>query len=136
VGAVDVTPVGPRTGYGAGVASPAWYEHVFEHPGPDSVARWFVDAGRLLRSRRMGASPDHLMRAPVWPTRSPPCATVPAPGLDEVVDAATRCWVKAAAAMALVRDELVVGRTLGRCPTTRRWCPWPATSPPSSDGSG
>src|SRR5690606_9279175 len=29
------------SGYGAGVRSPGWYDHVFRHPGPDGVARFF-----------------------------------------------------------------------------------------------
>ena len=34
------------TGYGAGVTHPGWYRHVFRHPGPEGVARFFVDAAR------------------------------------------------------------------------------------------
>ncbi len=34
------------SGYGAGVRSPGWYDHVFRHPGTDGVARFFVDAAR------------------------------------------------------------------------------------------
>jgi len=51
------------TGYGAGVASPGWYDHVFRHPGADGVARFFVDAARVLRAADMSASPDHLIAA-------------------------------------------------------------------------
>jgi hypothetical protein len=51
------------TGYGAGVRSPGWYDHVFRHPGPDGVARFFVDAARVLRAADLPASPDHLIAA-------------------------------------------------------------------------
>ena len=40
------------SGYGAGVDSPGWYRHVFDHPGSDGVARFFVDAAHLLRAQR------------------------------------------------------------------------------------
>jgi len=39
------------SGYAAGVESPGWYRHVFDHPGSDGVARFFVDAARLVRER-------------------------------------------------------------------------------------
>ncbi|MDX2381199.1 MAG: DUF5682 family protein, partial [Acidimicrobiia bacterium] len=32
------------SGYGAGVESPGWYAHVFDHPGPDGVGRFFVES--------------------------------------------------------------------------------------------
>ncbi len=32
------------TGYGAGVASPAWYAHVFAASDADRIERWFVAA--------------------------------------------------------------------------------------------
>jgi len=62
------------SGYGAGVVSPGWYRHVFNHPGPDGVARFFVDAARVLRDRGLSASPDHLSVRPGWRTHSPRCA--------------------------------------------------------------
>ena len=49
------------SGYGAGVDSPGWYRHVFDHPGPDGVARFLVDAAQLLRAHGQSASPDHLI---------------------------------------------------------------------------
>src|SRR5256885_300840 len=36
------------SGYGAGIASPGWYSHLFTAPD-QIVARWFVKVGRLLR---------------------------------------------------------------------------------------
>jgi len=55
--------LGRATGYGAGVVSPGWYAHVFAHPGPEGVSRFFVDAARALRRRGIPASPDHLIAA-------------------------------------------------------------------------
>jgi hypothetical protein len=76
------------TGYGAGVRSPGWYDHVFRHPGPEGVARFFVDAATLLRGADIAASPEHLIAA----TRTADTLAVlrgrPRPGLDEVLDAA------------------------------------------------
>ena len=63
------------TGYGAGVRSPGWYDHVFRHPGPDGVTRFFVDAAHLLRGAGMAglARPPHRRRRG-WPRRCRCCA--------------------------------------------------------------
>ena len=76
------------SGYGAGVVSPGWYDHVFRHPGPEGVSRFFVDAARTLRAKGMPASPDHLIAASRVATRWPTLRDRPRPGLAEVLDAA------------------------------------------------
>jgi hypothetical protein len=100
------------TGYGAGVRSPGWYDHVFRHPGPDGVARFFVDAARFLRAADLQASPDHLIAA----TRVADTLAVmrgrPRPGLEEVLDAADTVM----GGLALVRRRLVVGEAIGSVP--------------------
>jgi hypothetical protein len=105
------------SGYGAGVVSPAWYDHVFDHPGRDGVARWFVAAGHVLRSRGLPASPDHLIAGTRLADALAALRSRPRPGLAEVLDAATAVLGEGGAvAMSLVRDELVVGRAIGRVP--------------------
>ena len=103
------------TGYGAGVRSPGWYAHVFRHPGPAGISRWFVSAARLLRARGLSASPDHLIAA----TRTA-CALAalrqrPRPGLDEVLDAADTVMA-GTAGLALIDRELIVGDAIGEVP--------------------
>lgn len=105
------------TGYGAGVTSPAWYAHVFEHPGPDGVARWFVAAGRLLRERGLPASPDHLIAGTRLADGLAALRGRPHPGLDEVLDAARAALGEGGTrALDLILDELVVGHDLGSVP--------------------
>ena len=100
------------SGYGAGVRHPGWYDHVFRHPGADGVARFFVDAARVLRRADVSASPDHLIAA----TRMADALAVmrgrPTPGLDEVLDAADAVM----GGRPLVRRELVVGDAIGSVP--------------------
>ena len=99
-------------GYGAGVRSPGWYDHVFRHPGPDGVARFVVDAAQVLRGAGLSASPDHLVSA----TRLADSLAVlrgrPRAGLDEVLDAADAVM----GGLPLVRDRLVVGHAIGAVP--------------------
>ncbi len=100
------------TGYGAGVRSPGWYDHVFRHPGADGVARFFVDAARVLRRADMPASPDHLIAATRMATALATMRGRPRPGLDEVLDAADAVM----GGLPLVRRQLVVGTAIGSVP--------------------
>lgn len=103
-------------GYAAGVRSPGWYAHVYAHPGEAGVARWFVDAARLLRRHDLPASPDHLIAA----TRAAEALAAlrgrPRPGLDEVLDAAQTVLAATGSGMSLIRDELIVGAVIGTVP--------------------
>jgi hypothetical protein len=100
------------TGYGAGVRSPGWYDHVFRHPGHDGVARFFVDAARVLRDADMSASPDHLIAATRMADALATMRGRPRPGLDEVLDAADTVM----GGLPLVRRRLVVGSAIGSVP--------------------
>ncbi len=100
------------TGYGAGVASPGWYDHVFRHPGPDGVARFFVDAARVLRDADMSASPDHLIAATRMADTLATMRGRPRAGLAEVLDAADTVM----GGLPLVRRRLVVGSAIGSVP--------------------
>ncbi len=100
------------TGYGAGVRSPGWYDHVFRHPGPEGVARFFVDAARVLRAADLPASPDHLIAATRMADALATMRRRPQPGLDEVLDAADAVM----GGLPLVRRRLVVGTAIGSVP--------------------
>ena len=102
----------PASGYGAGVASPGWYRHVFEHPGPDGVARFFVDAARLVRARGGAASPDHLIAGTRLADSLAALRGRPRVGLDEVLDAAGAVM----GGLDTVRSDLVIGDALGTVP--------------------
>jgi hypothetical protein len=100
------------TGYGAGVRSPGWYDHVFRHPGPDGVARFFVDAARVLRAADIAASPDHLIAATRMADALATMRGRPRPGLDEVLDSAGAVM----GGLPLVERRLVVGSAIGSVP--------------------
>jgi hypothetical protein len=99
-------------GYGAGVVSPGWYAHVFHHPGPDGVARFFVDAARVLRGADLPASPDHLIAATRIADALAALRGRPRPGLAEVLDAADTVM----GGLPLVHRRLVVGEAIGAVP--------------------
>ncbi len=100
------------SGYASGVASPGWYRHVFEHPGPAGVGRFFVEIARLLRRAGLGASPDDLIAGTRLADTLAALRGRPRPGLGEVLDAADAVLGN----VALVRRELVVGDAIGSVP--------------------
>lgn len=102
------------SGYGAGIDSPGWYRHVFEHPGSDGVARFFVDAARLLRERGHAASPDHLIAATRLADSLAAMRARPRVGLSEVLDAAEAVMGN----VDLVRHDLVIGDRIGSVPAS------------------
>jgi hypothetical protein len=103
------------SGYGAGVRSPGWYAHVFRHPGPTGVSRWFVDAARLLRDHGLSASPDHLIAATRAASALAALRERPRPGLAEMLDAADTVMA-GSTGLALIHRELVVGDAIGAVP--------------------
>ena len=106
-----------RSGYAAGVATPGWYRHVFHHPGPQGVARFFVDAAAALRAHGLAASPDHLIAASRLADALATIRGRPRSGLVEVLDASSAVLSLAAdEAVAAVIDELTVGDAIGDVP--------------------
>ena len=106
-----------RSGYAAGVATPGWYRHVFHHPGPQGVARFFVDAAAALRNKGMAASPDHLIAASRLADALAAIRGRPRSGLAEVLDAASSVLsLSADEAVARLIDELTVGNAIGDVP--------------------
>ncbi len=101
-----------RSGYGAGVESPGWYRHVFDHPGADGIARFFVGTAHHLRERGLAASPDHLIAGTRLADTLAALRDRPRAGLTEVLDAADAVLGN----VDLVTAELVVGDALGSVP--------------------
>ena len=104
--------LGRATGYGAGVVSPGWYDHVFRHPGADGVSRFFVEAAHALRRQGMPASPDHVIAASRLASSLAALRERPRAGLAEVLDASESVL----GGLPLVLDELVVGEAIGEVP--------------------
>ena len=106
-----------RSGYAAGVATPGWYRHVFSHPGPEGVARFFVDAAAALRSHGLAASPDHLIGASRLADALAALRGRPRSGLAEVLDSASAVLsLSAEEPVARVIDELTIGAAIGDVP--------------------
>ena len=107
------------SGYGAGIASPGWYEHLWQthdRPGQRAVG-WLARVARLMRERELDCSSAHLIEAARLADTLAALRERPAPGLPEL-DEASRAVLALGddAALRFIREALVVGDQLGAVP--------------------
>ena len=111
-----------ETGYGAGVAAPGWYQHLFAHwTAPDSTAdvatTWLVRVAQTLRREKLDASTASVVEASRMANALAAVRGRPSPGLAELDDAAQAVLCDGSALpLALVHRELAVGHGLGSVP--------------------
>ena len=108
------------SGYGAGVDSPGWYAHLFQHAHLDSqgiTVQWMTRVARLLRGQDLDASSASVIEAVRLSEALAVMRGLPLPGLDEVMESARAlfCW-DSDAPMRLIQRELVVNEALGAIP--------------------
>jgi hypothetical protein len=105
-----------RSGYGAGIQSPGWYEYLWQAPGRTAI-RWVTHAARLLRERDLDASSASVIEAVRLAEAAAALRDLPMPGLAELNEAiqAVLCHGEAAP-MALIHERLTVGERLGEVP--------------------
>lgn len=112
------------TGYGAGVTAPGWYHHLFEHAGPDVIARWFTDAARVLRGADHSTSAADVVEATRLASSLAVLRGRPLAGLAEVDDSARAVLGDGTdAPMRLISSEMVIGTQIGSVPTSTPMVP-------------
>lgn len=106
------------SGYGAGVESPGWYEHLWRQPPERRGAAWMARVGQLLRARDLECSPAQIIDATRLADTLAALRERANVGLDDINEAilATLCMGDPAP-LALIRRELMVGDRLGQVPT-------------------
>ncbi|WP_431259063.1 DUF5682 family protein [Roseateles chitinivorans] len=110
-----------ESGYGAGIHSPGWYEHLWLS-GQDGERRpraigWLARVARLMRERDLDCSSAHLIEAARLADTLAALRQRPAPGLDELHEATrTVMTLGDEAVLGFIRDELVIGDRLGGVP--------------------
>ena len=104
------------SGYGAGISSPGWYAHLFEHD--DYIAeRWLTRVAELLRKERVPVSSAHLIEGVRLAETLGALRGRPRPGLAELTEATISVLCEGSAErLSLVERELVIGDTLGAVP--------------------
>jgi hypothetical protein len=111
-----------RSGYGAGVTAPGWYQHLFTHwmaqdPGTEVSTTWLVRVAHALRRENLDASTASVVEATRMANALAAVRGRPSPGLAELDDAAQAVLCDGSPLpLALVHRELTVGLDLGNVP--------------------
>jgi hypothetical protein len=100
-------------GYGAGVASPGWYHHLWIAPDRP-IVRWLTKVAQALRTRDLPVSSAHVIEAVRLAETLASLRGRPLAGLTEVTEA-TRAVLCDGDELAVryITDHLVVGQALG-----------------------
>jgi hypothetical protein len=105
------------SGYGAGVRSPGWYDHLFTstaHP----IESWLARAAGVLRDEGIPVSPAHVIEATRLADALAALRGRPLAGLEEVSQAARAVLADGSdLLLALIERKLVVGERLGAVPS-------------------
>ena len=106
------------SGYGAGIESPGWYEHIWETETA-IVEKWMVKVAQSMRAEDLGISPAHAIEATRLAETLAVLRESPLPGLTELneVVRAIFCFGDDAP-LRLVHEKLIVGTRMGRVPPT------------------
>jgi uncharacterized protein DUF5682 len=104
------------SGYGAGIASPGWYLHLWSGGRP-LVEHWLVRVARLLREEGFDISPAHLIEASRLAETTAAIRGRGTPGLGEVNEAIRAVLTSGSdVPMALIAERLIIGTALGTVP--------------------
>ena len=104
------------SGYGAGIESPGWYEHIWETKIA-IVEKWMVKVAHSMRAEDLGISPAHAIEATRLAETLASLRESPLPGLIELneVVRAVFCFGDDAP-LRLVHEKLIVGARMGKVP--------------------
>jgi hypothetical protein len=105
-----------RSGYGAGIESPGWYDHLWQTEG-HIVEKWMVKVAQLMRAEDLGISPAHAIEATRLAETLASLRYRPLPGLTELDEAvrAIFCFGDDAP-MQLIHEQLIVSQRIGKIP--------------------
>lgn len=121
-------------GYGAGISSPGWYQHLWEMggrggaggalPASDVAVRWLTRVARLLRAQDLDASSAQIIDAVRLSESLAAMRGRPLPGLDELNEATRAIFCFGSdIPLQLIHDKLIVGDTLGQVPSETPMAP-------------
>ncbi len=105
------------SGYGAGINSPGWYEHIWQHPTDDG-SRWLIKVAKLLRGQQMDISTAHVIEAVRLAENLAVLRDLPKPGLEELNEAVLTVLCNGEnILLKLIEEELIVSNKIGSIPT-------------------
>jgi hypothetical protein len=105
-----------ESGYGAGIDSPGWYEHLWSGTEPLAVS-WMAKVAQVFRAEGLDASAAHLVDAARLAETLAAMRGRSVPSLAELNDAVrASIGFGSDLPMRLVRDRLIVGQVMGETP--------------------
>jgi len=105
------------SGYGAGIGSPGWYEHLWNHPKDDGI-RWMARVAKLFRKEQMDTSVAHVIESVRLAGSLASLRGLSRPGLEELNEATLSVLCNGEAIkLSLVQNELIVSNKIGEVPT-------------------
>lgn len=105
------------SGYGAGINSPGWYEHIWKHPHDDG-SLWMIKVARLFRDRQMDTSVAHIIEAVRLANSLASLRRLHKAGLEELNEATLSVLCNGEGIMmGLVHHDLIVSDRIGEIPT-------------------
>ncbi|WP_299409739.1 DUF5682 family protein [Acaryochloris sp. IP29b_bin.148] len=105
-----------RSGYGAGIASPGWYHHLWTASDQPTV-RWLTHVARLLRQADIDASSASVIEAVRLATSLAALRDCPTPGLPELNEAAqTVLCFGEELLLQLIHERLIISDRMGQVP--------------------
>ncbi len=107
-----------RSGYGAGVAVPGWYEHLSTSPDR-AVIRWISRAARLLRAESLDASSANVIETVRLAETLAALRSRPMPGIVEINEAMLTVLCHGEPSpLQLIRNRLETGYRIGSVPAS------------------
>jgi Family of unknown function (DUF5682) len=111
------------SGYGAGIRSPGWYDHLFSSAG-QPVERWLAKAAAVLRDEGVPASSAHVIESVRLAEALAALRGRPLAGLEEVTESARAVLCEGSDLLTgLIQRRLVVGERLGQVPAATPMMP-------------
>ncbi len=107
-----------RSGYGAGVDSPAWYEHLWRNDTTKSrTISWLTSAARLFREEGLDCSPAHIIESARLAETLAALRQRPGAGLPELFEALrTVVCMGEETPLHMIERRLMTGERMGRVP--------------------
>ncbi len=105
------------SGYGAGIESPGWYEHIWHYPKDDGTI-WMSKVAQLFRKNGMDTSVAHVIEAVRLAETLASLRGLSKAGLEELNEATLTVLCNGESILLqLIQDELIVSNKIGEVPT-------------------
>ncbi|MEO5893552.1 MAG: DUF5682 family protein [Ferruginibacter sp.] len=104
------------SGYGAGINSPGWYEHIWKYPKDDGT-RWMAKVANLFRENQMDTSVAHVIEGVRLAEALASLRHLSKAGLEELNEATLSILCNGETILLdLIRNKLIVSNKIGEVP--------------------